>query len=159
VCSGDDAARARGVRFWDYAGRRHHAVAYVSTGGHASYPYPGNTKITGVGCIESFIVRDTHNGDGAILLPWRDRYVSGWNSQTSYAVVDGVHFRNVGESSRPRAPWAAYHGQWGCQNGNIAKSFPGPWDNSRHCRWYSTHHWGSAPPFRPIPEWNNCSVL
>ncbi len=147
VCSDADAAPALGVRFWDYAGRRHHAVAYVSTGGHAAYPYPGNTRIAGVGCIEITIVRDTHNGDGARFLPWLGAFASGWTDTPSSTVVDGVHFRNAGETVAPREPWAAYRGQWGCQQGTIASSWPGPFGNQRHCRaWVTTGGWG-APPF------------
>ena len=146
VCDESDAARARGVRFWDYAGARHHAVAYVATGGHSAYPYPGNTKLTGAGCFELSIVRDTHNGNGARLLPWLNAYAPGWTTSTVRDVVHGVRFRNVGEVTAPRESWAAFRGQWGCTQATIAKSWPGPFGNQRHCRaWVTTDGWGDAP--------------
>lgn len=157
VCNETDAAAARGVRFWDYAGARHHAVLYVSTGGHASYGYPGNTKILGAGCWEYSIVRDTHNGDGAKFLPWQGVFVADWRGASPLRVVDGVHFINVGEDTSPRVPWAAYHGQWGCQHNTIAKSYPGPWDNERHCRRWITHRWGASPPFMTANPSADCS--
>ena len=156
VCSESDAAAARGVRFWDFGGARHHVVSYISTGGHSSYAYPGNTKLTGIGCFESSIVRDTHNGDGARLLPWLERYVDDWSGTNARAVTAGVHFINVGEPTRARVPWAAYRGQWGCQHQTVAKSFPGPWDNARHCRFWPTHSWGSAPPFVTVDTAATC---
>jgi hypothetical protein len=157
LCNETEAARAWGVRFWDYAGPRHHVVLYVSTGGHASYGYPGNTKILGVGCFERTIVRDTHNGDGFKLLPWLGVFVPGWTTASPQRVVDGVHILNLGEDRRPRLPWAAFHGQWGCQHNTIAKSYPGPWDNERHCRRWITHDWGALPPFATANPSADCS--
>ena len=83
VCDSGGAQIAHGVRFWDHAGHRHHAVVYVSSGGHAGYDYPGNTKITGVGCVETIIVRDTHNGDGPKFLPWRGVYAPDWTGNNA----------------------------------------------------------------------------
>lgn len=157
LCTEADFAAARGVRFWDYRGVRHHVVVYVSTGGHAGYGYPGNTKILGVGCWEYSIVRDTHNGDGYKFLPWQGVYVRDWTGSDPRPVVHGVHLINVGEDRAARVPWVAYRGQWGCQHEAIAKSYPGPWGNARHCRPWITHDWGAAPPFVTVSSSSGCS--
>jgi hypothetical protein len=156
VCNDGDAERARGIRFWDFAGARHHVIDYVSTGGHAGYGYPGNTKITGATCGPPLGVRDTHNGDGPKLLTWQSVFVDDWAGSNPRPVLGQVSYRNIGEARSPRLPWSSYRGQWGCQNGTIGKSWPGPWGNGRHCRSWVTHAWGAAPPFTE-PTSSDCS--
>lgn len=147
VCGAGDVPR--GVRFYDHDGRRHHAVFYLATGGHASYAYPGATKITGAGCVEAVIVRDTHNGENEKLVPHLGGYARGWGATGDDAekVRAGVRFTNAGEPDALRAPWTAFAGHWGCQYGRVAKSYPGPWDNEQLCRRWLTHTWGFEPPF------------
>ncbi len=157
ICDATDAQRAEGVRFFDYDGRRHHIVAYLAANGHAMYGYPGNTKILGAGCVERLIVRDTHNGDGVKFVPWLGGYVPGWTATGLRRVTNGVHLRNVGEDTLPRLPWAAYHGQWGCQHATVAKSYPAPWDNARHCRRWITQDWAAVPPFQTANPSADCS--
>jgi hypothetical protein len=163
VCDEDATAKALGVRFWDYDGLRHHAVSYVGSGSHANYPYPGNTKILGVpGCRNELIVRDTHNGNGAVFLPWLSGYAPPGSTKASLGVTDGVHIVNAGEENTPRAAWASYRGQWGCQDAaltdGVARAYPAPWDNERHCRRWISHEWGSAPPFQTAHPSADCSA-
>jgi hypothetical protein len=158
LCTEAASNAVKGVRFWDYAGPRHHAVVYVSAGGHASYDAPGNTKILGVGCGIVTAVRDTHNGDGVRLLPWLGGFARQWGGPVTDPVAMGVHVRNLGEDDRPRLPWAAYHGQWGCQHEAVAKSYPGPWDNARHCRRWITHAWGAGVPFASANPSADCTM-
>lgn len=147
VCGAGDVPR--GVRFYDHDEKRHHPVLYVSTGGHASYAYPGATKITGAGCVEATIVRDTHNGENEKLAPHLGGYTRAFGDGAGDAekVRAGVRFTNAGEPSALRAPWTAFMGHWGCEYGRVAKSYPGPWDNEQLCRRWLTHVWGFEPPF------------
>jgi hypothetical protein len=157
LCTEAAARAVKGIRFWDWNTRRHHAVVYVSTGGHAGYDMPGNTKILGVGCGTLTAPRDTHNGDGVKLVPWLGGFARAWGGPVTQRPVGGVHLRNLGEDDRPRVSWAAYHGQWGCQHELVAKSYPGPWDNARHCRRWITHRWGAAVPFVTANPSADCS--
>lgn len=147
VCSATDVPR--GVRFWDFAGVRHHPVFYTAAGSHATYAYPGATKIQGIGCVELSIIRDVHNGQNARLVPHLGGYANDWTGAALTPVNAGVHVVNVGERSKLRATWTAFAGQWGCQLETIPKSYPGPWDNDRLCRHWLTNDWGNAPPFTP----------
>lgn len=149
VCSPTDSNAIGGVRFWDFSGKKHHPVFYPAAGSHATYAYPGATKIQGVGCSEVSIVRDVHNGNEAKLVPFESAYYAGWSGSTKSPVTNGVHFVNIGEPGHLRASFTAFAGQWGCQLGSIAKSYPGPWDNARLCRHWLTNDWGNAPPFTP----------
>gem|GEM_PF-2738440 len=126
-----------GLRFQDFNGLRHHLVAFVSTGSHAMYDYPANTYVVqkfGVG------VRDTHDGDG----PWLD--LAGGQLLSGGGALP-VHFvwRNPGQLGALREAWAGFRGQWGCQVGGIANSWPGPWGNDLHPRPELTRAWGSPP--------------
>jgi hypothetical protein len=147
VCDPTDSASVGGVRFWDFAGKHHHPVFYAAGGSHASYGYPGATKITGLACAEQTIVRDVHNGNGPKLVPHEGVYYTDWG-KTKTAVGKGVHIRNLGERSKLRLDWTGFAGQWGCTLENIPKSFPGPWDNQRLCRHWLTNDWGAVPPFK-----------
>ena len=149
VCSPTDSNAIGGVRFWDFSGKRHHPVFYPAAGSHASYAYPGATKIQGVGCSEATMVRDVHNGNAEKLVPFDNAYYADFTGGTKSIVTNGVHFVNLGEPAHLRATFSAFAGQWGCQLGSIAKSYPGPWDNQRLCRHWLTNDWGSAPPFSP----------
>ena len=150
VCSPTDSNDIGGVRFWDYSGKRHHAVFYPAAGSHASYAYPGATKIQGVGCSEATMVRDVHNGNAEKFVPFEGAYYADFGGGGAKSTVtNGVHFVNLGEPGHLRASFSAFAGQWGCQLGSIAKSYPGPWDNQRLCRHWLTNDWGSAPPFSP----------
>lgn len=137
-----------GVRFYDFDANKHHPVIYVAGGGHASYGYPGATKIQGVGCIEMTMIRDVHNGNGPKLVPHEDAYVSDFKGTGRKAIDKGVHIRNLGERGHLREAWSAFAGQWGCTLEQIPKSYPGPWDNERLCRHWLTNDWGDAPPFK-----------
>jgi hypothetical protein len=149
VCSNTNTSSIGGVRFWDYSGARHHPVFYAAAGSHATYGYPGATKINGApGCIELLIVRDVHNGLGPKLVPQEGAYYTDWGT-TKTPVVHGVNFVNLGESTQLRAAWSAFAGQWGCTLGSIAKSYPVPWDNQRLCRHWLTNDWGNTLPFQP----------
>jgi hypothetical protein len=149
VCSSSSTGGMSGVRFWDFAGKRHHPVIYVGSGSHASYAYPGATRIQGVGCIEESIVRDVHNGLAPRLLPFENAYATDWNASGGQRlpVTNGVAFKNLGEPGHLREAWSGFAGQWGCTSESIAKSYPGPWDNQRLCRKWLTADWGAAPPF------------
>lgn len=148
VCSSSWDGDASGVRFWDYDGERRHPVLYVAGGSHASYAYPGGTKITGAGCVEKTIVRDVHNGKGPRFVPSEGGYAIDWNEgQPLLPVEHGVSFKNLGEPGHLREAWSAFAGQWGCTYESIPKSYPGPWDNQRLCRKWLTASWGAAPPF------------
>lgn len=126
-----------GLRFWDYAGARRHVIAYVSTGGHAMYDYPANTKIFKYG------PRDTHSGDGPKILPWMSRVTSTFGSSDGDSVQ--VSYVNPGEPGHITLPWARFRGQWGCTDRPIAKSWPGPFGNARHQRPMFERMWGSPP--------------
>lgn len=126
-----------GLRFWDFAGLRHHVVAYVGTGAHAMYDYPANTFIAAVG------PRDTHNGDGDKLLPWLDQLVPGWAGTAGTPL--SVSELNAGEAGSISLDWARFRGQWGCNDGVVAKSWPGPFGNARHPRPVLEQTWGSPP--------------
>lgn len=82
VCDPTDTSDIGGVRFWDFSGEKHHAVIYAAAGSHASYGYPGATKIQGVGCSEATMVRDVHNGNAEKLVPFDETgaYYLGWSS-------------------------------------------------------------------------------
>jgi hypothetical protein len=147
VCDPTDSASIGGVRFWDFADKRHHPVLYATGGDHASYGYPGATKLQGVGCSEATMVRDVHNGNGAKLVPHEDAYYTGWG-KTKKPVGSGVHIRNLGERNKLRLAWTEFAGQWGCTYESIPKSYPGPWDNERLCRHWLTNDWGALPPFK-----------
>jgi hypothetical protein len=129
-------AGVRGLRFWDFAGHRHHLAVFVSTGGHALYDFPGNTFIVPKG------MRDTHDGDGARLHLSTALFQATWNGA---AVPIKLNWHNPGEPSRIVLPWASYRGQWGCQQGSIANSYPGPFGNARHPRTAFEKLWGSPP--------------
>lgn len=154
ICSNTSDGEAAGVRFWDYAGARHHPVFYPAAGGHASYAYPGATKIQGVKCLEATIVRDVHNGLGPKLVPHENAYYADWGS-TKTPVVHGVNIVNLGERAHLFAQWSAFAGQWGCTLESIPKSYPIPWDNDRLCRHWLTNTWGTAPPFA-VPAPTSC---
>ena len=129
-------AGVRGVRFWDYSALRHHVAAYVSTGGHAFYDYPGNNYIVYKG------PRDTHAGDGGRLSVFTGEY---FESPTAPAQPVHLNLNNPGEPGRIVLEWARYRGQWGCQEGTIANSYPGPFGNVRHPRSVFEKAWGSPP--------------
>lgn len=126
-----------GLRFQDFNGLRHHLVAFVATGSHAMYDYPANTYV-----VEKFGVgiRDTHDGDG----PWLDlaqaQVLEGGGAQPFKRV-----WRNPGQLGHLGEAWAGFRGQWGCQVGAIANSWPGPWGNDKHPRPELTRAWGSPP--------------
>jgi hypothetical protein len=128
---------AHGLRFWDHAGAQHHVIAYVATGGHAMYDYPADTRIFKYG------PRDTHSGDGPKIVPWQSRIVA------SFGATDGdslaVTFVDPGEPRKITLPWARFRGQWGCSDGAIGKSWPGPFGNGRHPRPMFERVWGSPP--------------
>lgn len=147
VCADTGTADIGGARYWDYTTKRHHPVIYSAGGGHASYGYPGATKIKGVGCSEATMIRDVHNGEGPKLAIHQDAYYTDWG-KTKAPVTRGVHIRNLGERKALREPWSDFVGQWGCTLSSIPKSYPGPWDNQRLCRHWLTNDWGSAPPFQ-----------
>jgi hypothetical protein len=153
VCSNTNTSSIGGVRFWDYSGARHHPVFYVAAGSHATYGYPGGTKITGSpGCIEDLIVRDVHNGQDSKFVPSAGAFYSGWTtSTTKTAVTNGVNFVNLGEPGHLRAAWSAFAGQWGSSlgTGGLSNSWPVPWDNARFCRHWPTNNWGNTLPFTP----------
>jgi hypothetical protein len=149
VCDPTDTTSIGGVRFWDFGGKNHHPVIYPAAGGHASYGYPGATKIQGVGCIEATMIRDVHNGNGPKFAPAEGAFYTDWKGSTKQPVVNGVHFVNLGEREHLRAAWSAFAGQWGCTLDSIPKSYPGPWDNARLCRHWLTNDWGDAMPFTP----------
>jgi hypothetical protein len=146
VCDDTGTAAIGGVRFWDYGGARHHPVFYAAGGDHASYGYPGATKIKGVGCSEATMIRDVHNGEGPKLVTFESAYYADWG-KTKSPVDHEVHFVNLGERAHLFAAWSAFAGQWGCTLESIPKSYPGPWDNDRSCRHWLTNDWGPAPPF------------
>jgi hypothetical protein len=141
---------SRGIRFWDYATKdgppepRHRVVAYVATGSHAMYDYPGNTNIT------MFGPRDTHDGDGLKLLTWAGEFRPQWDSPSDARAVQ-VNFVNPGEANVITVPWARYRGQWGCTNSFVGKSWPGPFGNQRHPRPLFEWVWGNplAEPWLP----------
>jgi len=152
-----------GLRFWDFDGPRHHVVIYPAAGGHATYGYPGVTKIFGIGCSENAPeANDTHHGDGLKLLPWLGIFAEHWGDHTGVAVRDGVELVNLGEELTPLVSWAAYRGQWGCQDGlegKLASSWPGPFGNHRHCRGWLRHDWHASPPFSPPSAAVDCVGL
>jgi hypothetical protein len=154
VCSDTRSGQSSGARFWDFDGQKHHPVVYVTAGGHASYAYPGATKIKGVGCLEATMIRDVHNGRGPKLVPADGAYYTDWG-KTKKPITSGVHIRNLGEREHLREKWSSFAGQWGCTLGMIPKSYPGPWDNERLCRHWLTHDWGDAPPFA-LPTAKSC---
>ena len=146
VCSDSDVASVAGVRFWDFSGHRHHPVIYAAGGDHASYGYPGATKIKGLACVEDTIIRDVHNGNGPKLVASENAYYTDWG-KTKSPVEHGVQIVNLGEHDNLFAQWSSFAGQWGCTLDSIPKSYPGPWDNARLCRHWLTNDWGQAPPF------------
>jgi hypothetical protein len=163
VCSDTNTSSIGGVRFWDYSGARHHPVFYVAAGSHATYGYPGATKITGApGCIEDLIVRDVHNGLDSKFVPSDGAYYAGWSTNasttTKSAVTSGVNFVNLGEPGHLRAAWSAFAGQWGSSlgTGSLGNSWPVPWDNQRFCRHWPTNDWGSTLPFEQ-PSTTTCA--
>lgn len=133
--SGFDAVH--GLRFWDFVGARRHVVAYVATGSHAMYDYPANTRIVTLG------PRDTHAGDGPKLVPWLGLLVGNYGATAGDAVT--IHPQLPGEPKTIVLPWARFRGQWGCDDGAIAKSWPGPFGNARHPRPMFDKVWGSPP--------------
>lgn len=147
VCDDTGAgSESAGVRFWDFATTKHHPVIYVAAGGHASYSYPGATKIKGLGCTEATMVRDVHNGNGPKLVPHENAYYTDWKDE-KHPIETGVNVRNMGVRRFPGEPWMEFAGQWGCTFEAIPKSYPGPWDNERLCRHWLTNDWGPLPPF------------
>jgi hypothetical protein len=146
ICDDTSTDVVGGVRFWDFAGKRHHPVIFTAAGGHASYAYPGATKIQGAGCFEATMIRDVHNGQGPKLVPFEDAYYTDFGAGKN-AVEHGVRIVNLGERKKLAAEWTAFAGQWGCTLDSIPKSYPGPWDNERLCRHWLTNDWGQAPPF------------
>lgn len=147
VCDDTSTPAIGGARFWDFAGKRHHPVIYAAGGDHASFGYPGATKIKGIGCTEATMVRDVHNGEGPKLVMHQNAYYTDWG-QTKAPVARGVHIRNLGEREHLREAWTDFAGQWGCSLSAIPKSYPGPWDNARLCRHWLTNDWGNALPFQ-----------
>lgn len=127
-----------GLRFWDFSGARRHVVAYVGTGGHAMYDYPASTRIIRLG------PRDTHTGDGPKLVPWSSRVVSSFGADTAGDSIK-INSLNPGEFKNITLPWARFRGQWGCNDGVIGKSWPGPFGNARHQRPMFERAWGSPP--------------
>ncbi len=149
ICNKTDTARVKGIRYWDDDGLRHHVVVYVAAGGHASYSYPGNTKLMGApGCNRWLSLWDHHNGDGPLLLPWSDSYYDA-QKRIHLPVIHGIRFLNVGEPEAPFYGFARFRGQWGCDHGLIGRAWPGPFGNARHARAVTSHIWGSVPPFSP----------
>jgi hypothetical protein len=146
ICEDTSTDVIGGVRFWDQAGARHHPVIFAAAGSHASYGYPGATKIQGLGCSELSMVRDVHNGQGPKLVPFESAYYTDWKAGKS-PVEHDVRIVNLGERKNLVASWSAFAGQWGCTLSTIPKSYPGPWDNARLCRHWLTNGWGQAPPF------------
>jgi hypothetical protein len=129
-------AGVRGLRFWDYSGLRHRLVVYISTGGHAPYDFPGNTFIVPKG------PRDTHDGDGARLFIGTGQFQA---IPKAIPIPIKINIHNPGESQDITLDWAHYRGQWGCQQGSIANSYPGPFGNARHPRPVFDQKWGSPP--------------
>ena len=82
--------------------RRGAAPSVIDTagGGHASYGYPGATKIQGLGGVEASIIRDGHNGQGAKLFGHESAYLTDFPAGGSSACV----------------------GQWGCTLAPIPRS-------------------------------------
>lgn len=137
------AEGAHGLRFFDPA--RRHVVAYVAAGGHAMYDYPGTTRILRLG------PRDAHVGDGPKLLPWLGRLAAAFGSDAGEALP--VTFHNPGEANQITLPWARFRGQWGCNDGVVGKSWPGPFGNMRHPRPMFERAWGlSDPSSAALPE-------
>jgi hypothetical protein len=135
-------AGVHGLRFWDDSGNKHHVIAYVGTGAHAMYDYPGNTYIIANG------PRDTHAGDKDKYATWLGQLYPGFNSGSP--VVLKTTFFNPGEPNAITLNWARYRGQWGCDNDAIAKSYPGPFGNGRLARPMFERVWGN-PPTAPAP--------
>lgn len=148
ICSDTSASPTGGVRFWDFEGKRHHPVIYVSSGGHAAYGYPGGTKIQGLGCMETTMIRDVHNGNGPKLVIAESTYSADWEGKRASKIEGGVHIKNIGERDHLREKWTEFAGQWGCTLESIPKSYPGPWDNERLCRHWLTNDWGGTMPFK-----------
>lgn len=130
-------AGVHGLRFWDDGSNKHHIVAYVSTGSHAMYDYPGNTYVLSNG------PRDTHAGDAEKFAPWLGQLFPGFGTGTP--VVLETHFFNPGEANYVTLDWARYRGQWGCSADAVAASWPGPFGNSKHARPMYDRAWGSPP--------------
>lgn len=136
------SASPHGIRFWDYAGARHHAVAYVGVGSHAMYDYPGNTQII---ANSSFI--DHHGGDGPKLLTWTGELVPGWTTATTAATASvTMNAWNPGEEDAITLHWATFRGNWGCTPyDGVARSYPGPFGNESNPRSIYSKLWGSPP--------------
>ena len=68
---------------------------------------------------------------------------------STYGATEGdalqVSYVNPGEARRITLPWALFRGQWGCTDQPIAKSWPGPFGNSRFQRPMFERLWGSPP--------------
>lgn len=129
--------RVHGLRFDDYAGPRHHVVAYVAAGGHAPYDYPGDTFIVWQG------PRDSHGGDGAKLFTATGEISDTWHGPRRPVRLNR---HNPGEPDRILLPWARFRGQWGCDDEPIAQSWPGPFGNARHPRTVFERRWRSPAP-------------
>ncbi|MGZ3449898.1 MAG: hypothetical protein ACXVEF_09895 [Polyangiales bacterium] len=127
--------KVHGLRFWD--AKKRHVVAYVATGSHAMYDYPANTHIV------KFGPRDTHDGDGPKLLPFQGALVASFGDVSGDTIA--VHPKNPGEASKITVSFARFRGQWGCDDGTIGKSWPGPFGNARHPRPLLERTWGSPP--------------
>lgn len=141
IDEGDSAPH--GLRFWDHDGAQHHLVAYVSTGSHAMYDYPGWTHVE-VPMVGDYIsIRDTHDGELDKLLTWSGQLVQSWGQSSGDAVK--LNVVNPGEPTRLTLPWANYRGQWGCDDEPVAKSWPGPFGNARHPRPELERAWGTPP--------------
>lgn len=152
-----------GLHYWDHLGVRHHVVAYVAAGDHATYHHPGETRLIAVPWPgEPLWLTDLHYGDGFKLLAWRDSYFDGWDETNGMLIRDGVNIVNLGEEYAPRVAWANYRGQWGCQNGILGKlsaSWPNPFGNERHCRGWLRHNWGATIPFVPPAMTPDCGGM
>ncbi len=135
----DTTAAPHGLRFHDFGGKQHHVVAYVSTGSHAMYDYPGFTEVK----IPVITVRDTHDGELDKLLPWSGLLVQSWTAATGTSVR--VNVQNPGEATKLTLPWARFRGQWGCTDEVVAKSWPGPFGNGKFARPELERVWGSPP--------------
>ncbi len=126
------APEVHGLRFDDFAGLRHHVVAYLAAGGHAPYDYPADTFIVWQG------PRDSHGGDGAKLFTATGELADAWDGPRRPLRLNR---RNPGEPGHILLPWARFRGQWGCDDEPIAQSWPGPFGNARHPRSLFDRRW------------------
>lgn len=142
------ANQRHGLRFWDFAGRRRHLVAYPSTGGHAMFDYPGNTRVASKVPIIG-APRDTHDGLAEKFVTWLGYYTPTWGATAGTTLR--FNFVNLGEPHRLGQGWLRFRGQWGCDvgAGPLAASWSGPFGNARWPRPDHSRAWGN-PPAAPV---------